>query len=80
LLDDQLPDHLSPTSNIVQFHKRFHLVAQWERDDRGAALFMWGQPAIPGELREGATSLERAIIGHHASGGHWGGGAGWLEL
>ena len=80
LLDDQLPDHLSPTSNIVQFHKRFNLIHQNEKNDSSAAIFIWGKPEIPDVPREGASSLERAIIAHHQAGGHWGGGAGWLRL
>ena len=79
LLDDQLPDHLKPTSNIVQFQKRFHLAYQGDRDDASAANFIWGKKQIP-PMPENPTSLERAIIGHHQNGGHWGWGAGWLLL
>ena len=80
LLDDQIPDHLAATSNIVKFHNRFHLVAQWDRDSRGAAQFIWGGGDVPEHPRDGASSLERAIIAHHSSGGRWGGGSGWTEL
>jgi hypothetical protein len=80
LLDDQMPDHLSADSNIIRFHNRFHLINQWDRNDSGAALFLWGLSTIPAKPREGASTLERAIIAHHASGGHWGGGSGWTRL
>lgn len=80
LLDDQLPRHLKPTSNIVQFHKRFHLIYQGEKDDSSAAIFIWGITEIPDKPRENASSLERAIIAHHQAGGHWGWGSGWLRL
>jgi hypothetical protein len=80
LLDDQLPQHLKPSSNIVQFQQRFHLVHQGERDDASAAIFIWGKTEIPDQLPEQASSLERAIIGHHQAGGHWGWGIGWCKL
>jgi hypothetical protein len=80
LLDDQLPHHLSPASNIVRFQKRFTIVSQGERNDSGTALFIWGSSSIPDAPRDGASSLERAIIAHHQAGGHWGSGAGWLRL
>jgi hypothetical protein len=80
LLDDQLPHHLPSTSNIVQFQKRFCIPFQGERDDVSPATFIWASSEIPATPREGASSLERAIIAHRNAGGHWGSGLGWLRL
>lgn len=80
LLDDQLPNHLSPASNIVRFHQRFHLISQGERTNGSFATFIWGTQHIPDKPASNATSLERIVIAHHLAGGSWGSGAGWTEL
>ncbi|MEJ7837339.1 MAG: acyltransferase domain-containing protein [Thermomicrobiales bacterium] len=80
LLDDQLPNHLSPSSNIVNFHQRFHLISQGERTNGSFATFIWGTQQIPDKPSANATTLERLVIAHQQAGGSWGSGAGWTEL
>jgi hypothetical protein len=80
LLDTQLPEHLPPFSNIVQFQQRFEIPMQGERDDSGVATFVWAREKMPETLPEHPTSLERALIGFRQQGGHWGTGLGWMRL
>lgn len=83
LLDDQLPDHLPETSNIVRFQRRFTLVPPRPDDrDNGLTLrFVFGlDPEQPLDAFPQRTSLERAVIAHIQAGQHWRPGAGWLRL
>jgi len=80
MLDPQLDEYMSPTSNIVQFKNRFTLAYTPNANNRGILQFVFGM--LDAEIDElpQATSLERAVVSHIVSGKDWHGGAGWLEL
>jgi len=80
LLDDQLAEYLRPTTNIVQFQKRFQLVPGVREDDRGTFEFVFDR--VPESLDDLAprTQLERVLVRHVQAGGHWRLRTGWLRL
>jgi len=80
LMDDQLAHYLPAESNILKFQRRFELVDTPETDapcenvthgDTAVAKFVFRRPL--GELPTiaPASRLERAVLDHLASGGHW---------
>lgn len=81
LMDEQLGDYLSDSSNIMRFQKRFRLAYQYDgnRDD-GPLAFVFGRTIEDLDNLPRDTTLQRAIVDHIRSGRHWHGGAGWLEL
>ena len=71
LLDDQLASYLSPDSNILQFQRRFQPTGQVEDGDHDIIEFVFRRhPADLSELPQ-RTALQRAIVTHLRSGGHW---------
>ncbi len=80
LLDDQLADYLPDTSNIVAFQRRFRLTPGGGDGDRAVFEFVFRRvkPSLD-ELPQ-RTTLERAVVAHLRSGGHWRSRLGWLEL
>lgn len=80
LLDDQLRQYLSPTSNIIQFQQRFRLLPARGVGD-GDMLFFVFRKRHPNldELPQ-RTTLERAAVQHLRKGEHWRAGIGWLRL
>jgi hypothetical protein len=81
LLDPQLADHLPAGSNIVRFQRRFHPGRPDPApDDRTPIGFVFGDPDLPPDGLPTRTALERAIVGHIRSGGHWHTAGGWLRL
>lgn len=81
LLDPQLRDYLPQDSNIVRFQQRFTLAyASPEKADKEVIGFVFGDERRPlNELPQRST-LERAVVEHLRSGGHWHLGHGWFEL
>lgn len=82
LLDDQLAGCLPPTSNIVQFQRRFTLFARTHDADRSVLNFVFHRREAPASLDElpQRTTLERALVAHLKAGGHWRSRTGWLAL
>ncbi|MFD4672519.1 acyltransferase domain-containing protein [Lentzea sp. NPDC058450] len=82
LLDPQLADHLPETSNIVRFQRRWTAFGPTPDCDSDVLEFVYHLPPGTGDLAALAqeTTLQRAIVGHLQSGGHWRQGCGWLAL
>ena len=80
LLDPQLADVLPATSNIVRFQRRFAFAYPTEPNNDSTVRFVFGH--VPDDLatlpRE--TTLQRAVLDHIATGRHWAGGVGWVEV
>lgn len=89
LLDDQLADYLSESSNIVRFQRRFQLLPFDEgRDERADNVILeyvferlHTDPRIPDEMLDDlpqTTSLQRAFVTHLRAGRHWRSRTGWF--
>ena len=80
LLDDQLAEHLPPSSNIVAFQRRFTLVPGAVRDDHEPLRFVFRR--VPDDLRglPRETTLQRSLLDHLAAAGHWHVRTGWFLL
>ncbi len=79
LLDEQLADYLPADSNIVRFQRRFTVVDGATDDGRDILRFVFDRvPKSIDDLPQ-RTTLERAIVSHLRSGGHWKTRTGWLE-
>ena len=79
LLDPQLADLLGETSNIVRFQRRFEIVGAGDEDARVVEFVFHTLDARLDELpRE--TRLQRAIVDHLQSGGHFSSLVGRLAL
>lgn len=81
LLDEQLIDVLSGSSNIIRFQRRFtHDPDYSVLGDDDTVRFTFGLlPKDLGELPQN-SSLERGIVRHLQSGGHWRIRRGWLKV
>jgi hypothetical protein len=89
LLDDQLATMLPARSNIVAFGRSFELVDGWDDGDVNVLRFVFHarDVVVDGVLDLQAlealpqrSTLERAIVAHLCSGGHFHWRAGWREL
>jgi hypothetical protein len=81
LLDPQLKRYLSADSNIIRFQNRFELAYEETTPDDGVPVgFVFGDPELPVEGLPRRNSVERAVVDHLLSGGHWYGGQGWCAL
>ena len=81
LLDPQLKTYLPPESNIVRFQERFNLAyTSPEKADKDVISFVFGDSSRPLDQLPRRSTLERAIVDHLRSGGHWHLGHGWFEL
>lgn len=81
LLDPQLRTYLPADSNIVRFQDRFRLAyVSPEAGDRDPVRFVFGDPEAPLDKVPRSTTLQRAVVDHLRSGGHWHAGHGWFEL
>lgn len=80
LLDEQLAEYLDPDSNIVRFQRRFQMVPGGRESDADVFRFVFRRIAPAIEDLPQRTTLERAIVTHLRSGGHWRTRTGWLEL
>jgi GNAT-like C-terminal domain/N-acyltransferase N-terminal domain len=76
LLDPQLQDHLSPTSNIVQFLNRWHLTPEPGATDKQTIERVFGDVDENTETWPRTTSLQRAMLAFIEAGGMWKMGAG----
>jgi hypothetical protein len=81
LMDEQLASYLPEASNIVRFQQRFRIDGTWSRPaDEDVIRFAFGRlPAHLDDLPQ-TTTLERALVTHLRSGGHWYFRRGWLDL
>ena len=86
LMDGQLAGYLSPDANIVRFQRRFVVPdgAPAQSADLDVLKFVFDRPPTP--LRPGEldglpqrTSLQRALVAHLRSGGHWWTRVGWCD-
>lgn len=81
LLDPQLKRYLPPDSNIIRFQERFHRAHDSPQDyDEGTIGFVFGREGAPLDELPRDSVLQRAIVDHIRSGGHWHVGSGWFEL
>lgn len=76
LLDPQLVEVLSPTSNMVAFQRRWRLVGEPKPADAATIYFVFRRRAAPGSELDltglpRRTTLERAVLDHLDTGGHW---------
>lgn len=87
LMDDQLAVYLPETSNIIQFQRRFRLFTDCEPADWAPLEHLFHRryegsqvpTALLDELPQ-ETTLQRAIITHLRSGGHWYNRTGWFPF
>lgn len=82
LLDPQLTKFLPETSNIVRFQRRWTPFGPTPDCDSDVLEFVRHVPPGTGDLAAlpRGTTLQRAIVSHLQSGGHWRQGCGWLTL
>lgn len=80
LLDDQLATLLPPGSNIVAFGRTFRLVEGWHEGDRDVVNFVFDRLDPPLDELPQRTTLERAVVAHLRSGGHFHWRSGWRDL
>jgi hypothetical protein len=87
LMDPQLQDYLAEDSNIIQFQRRFTAFNDRVRADWAPVEHIFHRtlpdpdtppPAFLQELRQ-RTTLERAIVNHLRTGGHWHNQTGWFR-
>ncbi|SFF18244.1 hypothetical protein SAMN05216251_109150 [Actinacidiphila alni] len=80
LLDRQLADRLPADSNIVRFQSRFHPGRPGpDPDDRLPLSFVFGDATLPLTAYPRRTTLQRTLLDHLTSGGHWYEGNGWFR-
>ena len=80
LLDDQLRAYLPPTSNIIVFQRQFDLAPGWKPGDSDVAQFVFRKPVAEFGTVPQRTTLQRAVVSHLRTGGHWRVRCGWLRL
>lgn len=80
LLDPQLGEYLPEESNILRFQRRFEPTGETGVDDARVLEFVFHalDPDVERLPRE--TRLQRAVVDHLRSGGHWHWVAGTLDL
>jgi len=80
LMDDQLADHLSETSNIVRFQRRFRVADGGTPANDDVIRYVFGHlPSSLDDLPQ-ESSVQRAIVSHVRAGGTWLMRDGWFEL
>lgn len=86
LMDEQLTQYLPSTSNILRFQRRFTTFTDRVRADWAPIEHVFHRrfdgDDVPGALLDELpqrTTLERAIVTHLRSGGHWHNQTGWLR-
>lgn len=80
LLDDQLSAYLPAGANIIGFQRLFELVPGWAEADEAVLGFVFGKRGVPVAPGPGLSRLQRAVLEHLASGGHFRWRTGWCEL
>ncbi len=80
LLDDQLAGYLPAAANIIAFQRRFTLTPGWDSGDKDVAQFVFRREVAGLGTVPQRTTLQRAIVSHLRTGGHWRLRTGWLSL
>ena len=80
LLDPVLAEYLDADSNIVRFQRRFELVEDGWECDADVVRFVFRRLDAPVDELPQRTTLERAVVAHIRSGGHWRCPTGGLSL
>lgn len=80
LLDDQLRAYLAASANIVVFQRQFTLAPGWKPGDKDVAQFVFRRAVDDLGGVPQRTTLQRAVISHLRTGGHWRVRCGWLPL
>jgi len=80
LLDPQLRDYLTPTSNIIDFQNHFRDIVPGAWNNQGPLRFTFGPADLPLDDYPQETTLQRAVITHIRDGKTWTGGVGWVTL
>ncbi|MFD9701104.1 acyltransferase domain-containing protein [Lentzea sp. NPDC059081] len=82
LLDPQLAGVLPESSNIVRFQPLWTLFGPMPDCDSDVLEFVFHLPPGTGDLAAlpQDTTLQRVLVSHLRSGGHWRQGCGWLAL
>ena len=87
LMDAQLATFLPETSNIIQFQRRFTQFSDDERADWAPLENLFHRhyegADVPSTLLDElpqATTLQRGIVAHLRSGGHWYNRTGWMPF
>ncbi|MEO9180745.1 MAG: acyltransferase domain-containing protein [Acidimicrobiales bacterium] len=71
MLDSQLEEFLAPSSNILEFQRRFAPLPEWIVDDGDIVEFVFRRPGVALRSRPQTTTLERAVVTLIESGRHW---------
>jgi len=79
VLDSQLQELLSPTSNMVRLQREMYLLPYATHDEQLVDVILGGMPEDPSKAPRD-TALQRALLDHIARGGrfHTSAGAGFL--
>jgi hypothetical protein len=80
MLDPRLRTMLDPSSNIVQFQRRFNLLSEYFDDDEDVLDFVFRRPGTALDDLPQETTLERAVVDVLASGDHWHTCSGWFDF
>jgi hypothetical protein len=80
LLDPELRAYLPDGSNIIAFQRRFRLDDWSLTDDDSIVEFVFRRGATPVDDLPRRTTLERAVVDHLRSGGHWQARRGWCAV
>lgn len=86
LMDTQLTRYLSEKSNIMRFQRRFSHFSDRERADWAPIEHVFHRrfdgPSVPEAFLDELprdTSLQRGVVDHLRSGGHWYNQTGWIR-
>lgn len=85
LLDPRLGEVLDPDSNLARFQRRWRLTGEAKEADASVLYFVFRYRPRPGEAPDRralprTTSLERAVLDHLDTGGHWYSHTGLIDL
>ena len=80
LLDDQLSAYLPADANIIRFQRQFTLAPGWKAGDGDIVQFVFRRTVAELGAAPQRTTLQRAVVSHLRTGGHWRVRCGWLRL
>lgn len=80
MLDPQLAEYLPKDAHILNFQRRFSVLADGQVSDHSIVRFVFRRELDDLDALPQRTTLERAIVEHLRGGGHWWTKTGWLEL
>jgi hypothetical protein len=80
LLDDQLSAYLPVDSNIIAFQRQFTLAPGGKPGDKDVAQFVFRRAVAELGGAPQRTTLQRAVVSHLRTDGHWRVRSGWLRL